>query len=183
MGVAYPIALDPEYAVWSAFANRYWPAVYIADAEGRIRHHQFGEGGYEECERVIQRLLGDAGRAGVPDDLVVAPGDGLEAQADWERLRTPETYLGYGLAPGFASSGDAELNEPRTDVAPDRLALNEWSLAGDWTVERRASVLNRAGGRIAFRFHARDVHLVLASRTRGASVPFRVLHRRRASRR
>ena len=85
MAVEYPIALDPEYAVWNAFANRYWPAVYIADAEGRIRHHQFGEGGYEECERIIQRLLRDAGREGVPDDLVVAPGDGLEAQADWER--------------------------------------------------------------------------------------------------
>ncbi len=175
MAVEYPIALDPEYAVWNAFANRYWPAVYIADAEGRIRHHQFGEGGYEECERVIQRLLRDAGREGVPDDLVVAPGDGLEAQADWERLRTPETYLGYGLAPGFASSGDAELNEPRTYAAPDRLALNEWALAGEWTLERRASVLNRAGGRIAFRFHARDVHLVLASQDPGASVPFRVL--------
>ena len=159
LGVSYPIALDPEYSVWSAFANRYWPAVYIADAEGRIRHHQFGEGGYDECERVIQRLLGDAGRAGVPDDLVAPAGDGLEAQADWENLRSPETYL----------------NEPPTGVAADRLRLNEWSLTGDWAVKSRASVLNEAGGEIAFRFHARDVHLVMGPPARDQAVPFRVL--------
>jgi hypothetical protein len=175
MAVEYPIALDPEYAVWNAFANRYWPAVYIADAEGRIRHHQFGEGGYKECERIIQRLLRDAGREGVPDDLVAPPGEGLEAQADWDRLGSPETYLGYGLAPGLASSGGAELNEPRTYAAPDRLAPNEWALSGEWTLERRASVLNRAGGRIAYRFQARDVHLVLGAREPEAPVPFRVL--------
>ncbi len=159
LGVSYPIALDPEYSVWSAFANRYWPAVYIADAEGRIRHHQFGEGGYDECERVIQRLLADAGRAGVPEDLVAPAGDGLEAQADWENLRSPETYL----------------NEPPTGVAVDRLRLNEWSLSGDWAVKSRASVLNEAGGKIAFRFHARDVHLVMGPPARDQAVPFRVL--------
>jgi hypothetical protein len=175
LDVEYPIALDPDYEVWSAFANHYWPAVYIADAEGRIRHHQFGEGGYEECERIIQRLLRDAGREGVPDDVVAAPGDGLEAQADWERLRTPETYVGYRLAPTFASAGEAELDQPRNYVGPDGLSLNEWALSGEWTVERRASVLNRAGGRIAFRFHARDVHLVLAPPGRDAQVPFKVL--------
>jgi thiol-disulfide isomerase/thioredoxin len=158
LGVSYPIALDPEYSVWGAFANRYWPAVYIADAEGRIRHHQFGEGGYEECEWVIQRLLGDAGRAGVPDGLVAPADDGLEAQADWETLRSPETYL----------------NEPPTGVAPDRLRLNEWSLTGDWAAQSRASVLNEADGEIAFRFHARDVHLVMGPPARDAAVPFRV---------
>jgi thiol-disulfide isomerase/thioredoxin len=157
--VDYPIALDSDYAVWSAFANQYWPAVYIADAEGRIRHHQFGEGGYEECERVIQRLLREAGREQVSDDLVSVAENGLEAQADWANLKSPETYL----------------NEPRPRIAPDRLRLNQWSLAGDWTVEDRASVLNEAGGRIAYRFHARDVNLVMGPRSKDESVAFRVL--------
>jgi thiol-disulfide isomerase/thioredoxin len=175
MTVEYPVALDSDYAVWDAFSNRYWPAVYIADAQGRIRHHQFGEGGYEECERVIQGLLREAGRDGIGDDLVSVADDGFEAQADWANLETPETYLGYAQAQNFASPGGAELDEPRTYVAPDQLRLNQWALSGDWTVERGASVLNRADGQIAFRFHARDVHLVMGPRSRGASVPFRVL--------
>ena len=98
LNVEYPIALDPDYAVWRAFNNQYWPAVYIADAEGRIRHHQFGEGGYEECERVIQTLLRETGRDGIPDDLVSVADDGFEAQADWASLQTPETYLGSAQA-------------------------------------------------------------------------------------
>jgi thiol-disulfide isomerase/thioredoxin len=173
--VEYPIALDSDYGVWRAFANHYWPAVYIADAEGRIRHHQFGEGGYAECERVIQRLLREAGSEGIGDDLVSVTADGLEAQADWTNLGSPETYLGYEQAQNFASPGGAAFDEPRTYVAPDSLTLNHWALSGDWTIERRASVLNRADGRIAFRFHARDVHLVMRQRERGTSVPLRVL--------
>jgi thiol-disulfide isomerase/thioredoxin len=161
--VEYPIALDPDYGVWEAFSNRYWPAVYIADAEGRIRHHQFGEGGYEECERIIQQLLRKAGRDDVAEDLVSVAEEGFEAQADWPNLETSETYLGSAQARDFA------------DRPPDRLELNEWTLAGAWTVEPGASVLNEAGGRIAFRFHARDVHLVLRAREPDASVPFRVL--------
>ena len=175
MNVGYPIALDPDYAVWEAFANRYWPAVYIADADGRIRHHQFGEGGYEECERIIQQLLREAGRQGVADDFVSVAPDGLEAQADWTNLESPETYLGYLQAQNFASPGGAAFDERRTYIAPDTLRLNQWALSGDWTVERRASVIDRADGRIAFRFHARDVHLVMAPRARDTSVPFRVL--------
>jgi hypothetical protein len=175
MTVEYPVALDSDYAVWDAFSNRYWPAVYIADAQGRIRHHQFGEGGYEECERVIQQLLRVAGRDGISDDLVSVADDGFEAQADWTNLETPETYLGYEQAQNFASPGGGELDVPRTYVAPDSLKLNHWALSGDWTIESGASVLNRADGRIAFRFHARDVHLVMGPRARGTSVPFRVL--------
>jgi thiol-disulfide isomerase/thioredoxin len=175
MSVEYPIALDSDYAVWDAFANRYWPAVYIADADGRIRHHQFGEGGYEECERIIQQLLGEAGHEGIGDDLASVASDGLEAQADWTNLGSPETYLGYQQGHNFASPGGADLGEPRAYVLPDRLKLNSWGLSGDWTVEWRASVLNRADGRIAFRFHARDVHLVMRSRTPDITVPFRVL--------
>jgi thiol-disulfide isomerase/thioredoxin len=175
MTVAYPVALDSDYAVWRAFSNRYWPAVYIADAQGRIRHHQFGEGQYEECERVVQRLLREAGGEGIGDDLVSIAADGFEAQADWTSLRSPETYLGYEQAQNFASPGGAEFDQPRSYVAPDSLKLNHWALSGDWTIERGASVLNRAEGRIAFRFHARDVHLVLRQRNQGTSVPFRVL--------
>ena len=162
LAVEYPIALDSDYAVWTAFANSYWPAVYIADAEGRIRHHQFGEGGYEECERIIQMLLREAGRDDIDGDLVSVTDEGLEAQADWTTLGTPETYLGAQQAHNFVGG------------EPERLHLNQWTLVGDWAVEPRASVLNQAGGQIAFRFHARDVNLVLRSGA-GGSVPFRVL--------
>ena len=174
MRVEYPIALDPDYAVWEAFSNRYWPAAYFADAEGHIRHHQFGEGGYEECERVIQQLLREAGRNDVTGELVSVPDEGVEAQAGWANLESPETYVGYQQGHNFASPGGVTIDEPRAYSLPERLRLNSWALAGDWTVEGRASVLNEAGGRIAFRFHARDVNLVLRSRT-GDSVPFRVL--------
>jgi thiol-disulfide isomerase/thioredoxin len=163
MAVAYPVAIDSDYAVWDAFANQYWPAVYIADAEGRIRHHHFGEGEYEECERVVQQLLRDAGRGGVPDDLVSVADEGFEAQADWANLRSPETYLGSAQAQNFVNA------------SPEELRLNQWTLSGNWQTESRASVLNEAGGSIAFRFHARDVHLVMSPRPTGTSVPFRVL--------
>ena len=173
MRVEYPVALDSAYGVWQAFSNHYWPAVYIADSEGRIRHHQFGEGGYEECERVIQQLVRHAGRDGVSDDFVSVAGDGLEAQADWSTLESPETYVGYQQGHSFASPGGVTVDEPRTYSVPDSLRLNSWALSGDWAVEGRASVLQRPGGKIAIRFHARDVHLVLRSRD-GATVPFRV---------
>ena len=175
MRVEYPIVLDSDYAVWRAFSNQYWPAVYVADAEGRIRHHQFGEGGYAECERTIQQLLRDAGRDGIGDDLVSVADDGFEAQADWANLGSPETYLGYEQARNFASPGGAELDRSHTYVAPDSLRLNQWGLSGDWTVERGAAMLNRAEGGITFGFHARDVNLVMGPPSRDTSVPFRVL--------
>ena len=155
MDVRYPVALDPDYAVWEAFANRYWPAAYTADREGSIRHHQFGEGGYDEQERVIQGLLG------VDGDVVSVEPAGFEAQADWEHLKSPETYLGSQQGVRQAPPGD--------------LSLNEWSLEGDWKVEPRAAVLADGDGRLSFRFHGRDVHLVMGPRERGAEVPFRVL--------
>ena len=163
MNVEFPVALDPDYAVWQAFSNHYWPAVYIADGEGRIRHHQFGEGGYDECEMVIKQLLRDTGREDLDDDLVSPAGVGLEAQADWATLESPETYVGYQQGRNFASPGGVTVDEPRTYSFPDSLRLNSWALSGDWAVEGRASVLQRAGGKIAIRFHARDVHLVLRS--------------------
>jgi thiol-disulfide isomerase/thioredoxin len=159
MRVGYPVALDPDYAVWQAFSNHYWPAVYIADAEGKIRHNHFGEGGYDECEQVIQQLLGEEG-----GDLVSPVLEGFEVQADWANLESPETYLGSDQAQHFAGQG----------VPLDRLRLNDWALAGEWKVEPGASVLNAAGGSVAFRFHARDVNLVMGPRSPGTSVPFRV---------
>jgi thiol-disulfide isomerase/thioredoxin len=175
MGIEYPVAVDSDYRVWRAFSNHYWPAVYLADAQGNIRHHQFGEGRYEECERVIQRLLREAGVEGVDDALVSVVADGFEAQADWTNLASPETYLGYEQTQNFASPGGVAFDESRTYVAPVSLRLNQWALSGDWTIESGASVLNRADGGIAFRFHARDVNLVLRPRERGTSVPFQVL--------
>jgi len=173
MHVEYPIALDADYGVWRDFDNRYWPAVYIADAGGRIRHHQFGEGGYEESERVIRQLLTDAGHD-VGDEFADVAPVGFEVQADWANLMSPETYLGYEQAQSLASSGFTP-DEARTYVVPEPMNLNEWALSGEWTVTSRASVSNQADATVAFRFHARDVHLVMGPPARGDSVPFRVL--------
>jgi thiol-disulfide isomerase/thioredoxin len=175
MRVDYPVAIDSDYRVWHAFANRYWPAVYIADAEGRIRHHQFGEGGYEACEQVVQQQLRAAGRNDVPDDLVSVANEGFEAQADWANLESPETYLGYEQGQKFASPGGASFDEPTTYSLPKALGLNQWALSGDWTLQRGASVLTGTEGRLAFRFHARDVNLVMGPHAKSESVPFRVL--------
>lgn len=167
--VEYPIALDPEYAVWRAFSNNYWPAVYIADAEGKIRHMHFGEGGYEECEMVIQMFLREANREGVPDNLVSVADEGFEAQADWRTLRSRETYLGYEQGQNFVSAA-AEFDEPQNFALPDSLERNQWALAGNWTFGPGASVLNEAGGRLVFRFHSRDVNLVMRPRRKALSL-------------
>jgi thiol-disulfide isomerase/thioredoxin len=174
MRVEYPIALDPDYEVWRAFANNYWPAVYIADAEGRIRHSHFGEGGYEECEMAVQMLLREAGRDDVPDDLVSVADEGFEAQADWGMLGSPETYLGYEQAQNFVSADRADFDEAQDFGVPNRLERNHWALSGNWTIGPGASVVNQADGRILFRFHARDVNLVMAPPERGLPVTFRV---------
>ena len=173
--IGYPVALDSKYGVWQAFANHYWPAVYIADAEGRIRHHHFGEGGYAECERAVQQLLREAGRTDVADDLVSVAEEGFQAQADWSSLRSPETYLGYEQAQNFGSPGSPRFDESRDYAVPENLRLNQWALAGTWAIERGASVLTGAGGGVAFRFEARDVNMVLGPPARGMmSIPFRV---------
>jgi Thioredoxin like C-terminal domain/AhpC/TSA family len=174
MNVEYPVAVDSDYRVWRAFSNNYWPAVYIADADGRIRHHQYGEGGYDECERVVQQLLHDAGQNGFDEELVTPALEGFEVQADWANLQSPETYLGYEQAQNFASPGAADFDRPRTYAVPGTLGLNEWALSGDWTIAKGASVLAGGEGTLAFRFHARDVNLVMGPPARGASVPFRV---------
>jgi thiol-disulfide isomerase/thioredoxin len=175
MRVAYPIAIDNDYALWRAFKNRYWPALYFVDAQGRIRHHHFGEGDYERSERIIQRLLGEAGRGGIGHELVSVDARGAEAPADWSSLKSPESYLGYERTENFASPGGAVLAKRRVYAASARLPLNHWALSGDWTVGEQATVLNAANGRIVYRFHARDLHLVMGPAVRGTSVRFRVL--------
>jgi len=172
--VDYPIALDPDFAVWRAFSNNYWPAVYIADAEGRIRHMHFGEGGYEEGEMVVQMLLRESGVESVPEDFVSVADEGFEAQADWQTLGSPETYLGYEQGQNFVSANTAEFDEPQDFEAPETLELNQWALAGNWTLGPGKSVLNEAGGSLRFRFHARDVNLVMGPPASGP-VQFRVL--------
>ncbi len=167
--IDYPVVVDNDYAIWSAFANHYWPALYFVDTDGVIQDHHFGEGRYEESERVIQRLLG-VGRA-----LVSVAGVGVEAEADWDHLRTPETYLGNGRSEGFASPERAGPGLRRLYTVPERLALNTWALGGE--MDRSGAenvVLDQAGGSIAYRFHARDVYLVL-SPDAGEPIPFRVL--------
>ncbi len=174
LGVDYPVALDSDYAVWGAFANHFWPAVYIADQEGRIRFHHFGEGEYPMTEMVVQQLLLDAGADGIDQDLVMVEPRGLEVAADWETLQSPETYVGYRQSTGFAQEDVAGFDEPRVYTPPGRLPLNSWGLSGNWTAAGHAAVLNERGGRLAFQFHARDLNLVMGPSSRGASIPFRV---------
>jgi thiol-disulfide isomerase/thioredoxin len=166
--IDYPIAVDNDYEVWSAFDNHYWPALYFVDADGIIRDHHFGEGRYEQSERVIQRLLG------VEREHVSVEGLGVEAEADWDHLRTPETYLGHERGAQFASPDGAALDERRAYELPERLGINQWGLAGEWTIGRENVVLDQAGGSIAYRFQARDAHLVLSPGAQGP-IPFRVL--------
>jgi thiol-disulfide isomerase/thioredoxin len=166
--IDYPVVVDSDYEIWNAFSNRYWPALYVVDTAGVIRDQHFGEGRYEESERVIQRLLG------VERELVNVEGIGREAAADWEHLQTAETYVGYGRSEGFASPGGAAFGERSIYEIPERLRLNDWALAGEWTIGRENIELEQAGGSIAFRFHARDAHLVLRPGD-AAPIPFCVL--------
>lgn len=173
LGVEYPVAIDNDYAVWNDFANHYWPAVYLADAEGRLRHHHFGEGEYPQTEMVIQRLLLDAGASALDQSIVTVEPRGLEVAADWATLGSPETYLGYERGSNFA--GVAAFDVPHEYDLPGDLQLNTWSLGGNWTLASHAAGSNRAGARLAFRFQARDVNLVVGPRSPGAEIPFRVL--------
>ena len=175
MSVSYPVALDSRYGVWRAFDNNAWPALYLVDPQGRIRYSHLGEGEYERSERMIQQLLAEAGKSGFSRDLVTVEGKGLEAAADWATLRSAETYLGSEQTQNFASPGGTGLGERRVYSVPGRLALNSWALAGDWTMKAGSVVLNKPAGRIVYRFHARDVNLVMGPAAHGKSVRFRVL--------
>jgi thiol-disulfide isomerase/thioredoxin len=172
--VDYPVAIDNDYAIWTAFSNHYWPALYFVDAQGQIRHHRFGEGDYAMSEMVVQQLLTEAGSASSDQDLTSVDATGVEVAADWDSLRSPENYLGYERTDNFVSPNGSILDASYAYAAPTRLRRNHWALAGDWTVKREAIVLNQAGGRILYRFHARDLHLVMAPPAPGTPVRFRV---------
>jgi len=166
--IDYPVLVDNEYAVWSAFANHYWPALYFIDRDGIIRDHHFGEARYEQSERVIQQLLG------IERDFVPVDGVGVEAEADWDHLLTPETYLGYTRIERLASPQGVKACRHWDYHLPERLSLNQWALTGEWTIGPENVVLDRAGGSISYRFHARDAHLVLSPAAPGP-MRFRVL--------
>jgi thiol-disulfide isomerase/thioredoxin len=174
MKIDYPVAVDNSHAVWRAFGNQAWPALYFIDAQGRVRHHHFGEGSYEQSEMVIQALLREAGATDVSREPVSVNARGLDAAADWRSLRSPENYVGFERTENFASPGGIVPNKPRMYESPARLRLNQWALSGDWTVRKDAAVPNKAGGSITYRFHARDLHLVMGPAAPGASVKFRV---------
>ncbi|MBJ7511184.1 cytochrome c biogenesis protein DipZ [Brevundimonas sp.] len=173
LGVAYPVAMDNDFAVWRAFKNQYWPAHYFIDAQGRIRHHHFGEGDYDGSERVIQQLLKEAGAADVASDLVQVQAQGAEAAADMAQLASPETYVGYARAENFRSPGGFARDAVKT-YGPAALRLNDWSLTGPWRVTREHAALTAPGGSLAFRFKARDLHLVMGPGQGDAGVRFRV---------
>jgi thiol-disulfide isomerase/thioredoxin len=175
MQVDYPVAVDNEHVIWRAFRNNYWPALYFVDAQGRVRHQRFGEGAYDQSEMIIQQLLREAGASDVSMESVSVEGRGLEAAADWSSLRSGENYVGYERTQNFASPGGAALDKARMYELPARLRLNEWALSGDWTIKKEATAMNKANGRIAYRFHTRDLHLVMGPKTPGTPVRFRVL--------
>lgn len=174
-GIDWPVAIDNDYEVWQAFDNHYWPALYFVDSMGRIRHHRFGEGDYERSEMVIQELLREAGVKDVPEGVMGVEATGLETEADWPDLRSPETYTGYEQASNFDSPGGVVADRRHVYASPPRLRLNHWALEGDWTIKAGSAVLNEPKGRIAFQFHARDLHLVMGPAAMGSVVRFRVL--------
>jgi thiol-disulfide isomerase/thioredoxin len=175
MRIEYPVAIDNDHAIWRAFNNEYWPTLYFVDTRGHIRHHKFGEGDYEQSERIVQQLLAEAGTGDIGHELVPADARGIEGAADWGNLKSPENYLGYERTENFASPGGAALDKRGVYGAPSQMRLNHWALSGDWTMGKQSAVLNKANGRIAYRFHARDLHLVMGPPARGRSVRFRVL--------
>lgn len=174
MKIEYPVAIDNDYSIWRAFDNNYWPALYFVDARGRVREHHFGEGEYERSEQTIQRLLAEAGVAGIGGGVVSIDATGVEAPADWGNLRSPENYLGYERTESFASPGGAERDRRRLYAAPARLSLNQWALVGEWTMGSQVIVSSTPGARIVYRFHARDLHLVMGPSRRESPVRFRI---------
>ena len=174
MRVEYPIAVDNDYAIWEAFANHYWPALYFVDANGEIRHHHFGEGEYEQSEQVIHHLLDDAGAEGAGDHHAVADAQGIEIEADWDNLGSPETYVGYGRGEQFASPGGVAYDERHQYAVPAQLRRNQWALRGIWTIGQEQAESHEPNAAIVYRFHARDVHLILGTAPPATPDRFRV---------
>jgi thiol-disulfide isomerase/thioredoxin len=172
LNVAFPVAIDSDYRIWQAFDNKYWPAQYLVDAKGRIRYHHFGEGDYGEMERVIQELLKENGATGLASEMGGVSGVGIEAAPDWADGRSPETYIGYRQAQNFASPEKLHKDSNQIFSAPLKASLNHWGLNGSWNVNEESAVLQAVPGKIVFRFHSRDLHLVLAPAKDGKPVHF-----------
>src|SRR5262249_26273325 len=168
-----PVAIDNEYKIWRAFENEYWPAHYFIDGNGKVRHHHYGEGEYEESERIIQRLLTDAGNKNVPTGIVTVNATGAEAAAAKDNVKSPETYLGYNRIDNFISPGGV-VQDQSHNYAAGEPQLNEWSLTGKWTIANERAQLDEKDGSIVYRFHARDLHLVLGPATEGTAIRFRI---------
>jgi thiol-disulfide isomerase/thioredoxin len=174
LNVPYPVAIDSDYGIWNGFKNEYWPALYLLDGTGRVVYQQFGEGKYDETERMIQKTLESAGGHDIDRQLVTVVGKGLEAPADWNNVRSPESYVGYARAEGFASPGGVMAERRHVYDLPSALRLNEWALTGDWTIGSGAITANQSAARLVFRFHARDLHLVMGPPAGHEPVHFRV---------
>ena len=174
MRIDYPIVIDNDHAIWRAFNNEYWPALYFVDVKGHIGHSVFGEGQYERSEVVVQQLLSEAGVTGIRNELISVNARGAETAADWNSLKSGENYLGYGRTENFSSSGGARTDKRHEYSAPKQLGLNGWALSGVWTMGREAIALNQANGRILYRFHARDLHLVMGPAGPSTPIAFRV---------
>jgi thiol-disulfide isomerase/thioredoxin len=174
MSIGYPVVVDSKLAVWRAFRNDYWPALYFVDAQGTIRHHQFGEGDYDTSERVIQQLLVEAGASAVPNDLALVEPTGAEVAADWEDLKSPENYLGYERTNNFVSRDGMVSDKDHLYAAPSSLRLNHWALSGDWIAGRHSIASAQPHGTISYAFHARDLNLVMGP-AHGTPIRFRAL--------
>jgi len=174
MKIEFPIAIDNKQDIWNAFSNQYWPALYFIDTKGRIRHHQFGEGGYEQSEKIIQQLLTEAGSKDIDRDYVQVNARGIEVAADWSNLNSAENYLGYERTENFATP-DLVHNKQHVYTASLPLNVNQWALSGNWTAREHSIILNNTGGKIVYRFYARDLHLVMGPAVPGTSIRFRVL--------
>ncbi len=173
--IDYPIAIDNHFAVWRSFHDHFWAANYVVDPIGQLRHHSFGEGGHEETEAIVRQLLTEAGAGDLGAGPVAVKPQAVEAPADWDSLGSGEIYLGFDRTTDFASAGGVLADQPRAYSIPVRLRLGHWALSGMWTLGRESTALHTSGGRLACRFHARDVHLVVAPAARGSAVRFRVL--------
>jgi len=174
LGVTYPVAVDSDYRIWGAFNNQYWPALYFIDANGTIRHHHFGEGEYDESERIIKQLLHEAGAKDVTPGLADVSAQGVQAAASDLYQISPETYVGYARAANFASPGGARKDEAARYTVPATLRADQWALGGRWKVTSEGAILEQPHGRIVYRFNGRDLHLVLGPTQDGQAVHFRV---------
>ncbi|HLA59178.1 MAG TPA: thioredoxin family protein, partial [Puia sp.] len=175
MNINYPVALDKDYEIWNSFQNQYWPALYLIDAKGKIRYQKFGEGDYDEAEHQIQQLLKETAAKNVSDKPAEVKPDGFEAAADWKNLRSPENFIGYDRAQGFASPEGVIADKQVVYSAPAQLNLNQWGLSGEWVIGKEGVFLGAGSGKIVYRFHARDLHLIMGRAEPGTPVKFRVL--------